>query len=322
MGKTRNITFDIAKGIGIILVVIGHYIPEGAPSGYVGFTHFIYQFHMPLFFVIAGFFFERSSSDKGYWSLVGAKFKRLMVPYFILSWAVIGIKIFSAGFLPVDRPVAVEALYRVFYLPEAGYYLWFVYVLFVIFCIAPLFKAGHRLVVLTLLAMGLVFWQSAPEVCCMVQLCRHLIFFVFGMWVSRIKFLEKAMCGYAPLWAGVTVLLFFLSPVGSPLSVLLWVIGGITGSFMVVAFSQAISRINASVANVLAYIGNMSMTIYLFHTLFMGGGKAILTYIISGGGIIEFIVSALFIIGTGIVCPVWLYKWVWAKGKFTSRIFK
>ena len=97
MEKTRNITFDIAKGIGIILVVIGHYIPEGAPSWYVGFTHFIYQFHMPLFFIIAGFFFERSSSDKGYWSLVGAKFKRLMIPYFILSWAVIVIKILSHG---------------------------------------------------------------------------------------------------------------------------------------------------------------------------------------------------------------------------------
>ena len=26
MGKIRDITFDIAKGIGIVLVVIGHYI--------------------------------------------------------------------------------------------------------------------------------------------------------------------------------------------------------------------------------------------------------------------------------------------------------
>ena len=28
MGKIRDITFDIAKGIGIVLVVIGHYIPD------------------------------------------------------------------------------------------------------------------------------------------------------------------------------------------------------------------------------------------------------------------------------------------------------
>ncbi len=322
MEKTRNITFDIAKGIGIILVVLGHYTPEEAPAWYIGFVDFIYCFHMPLFFIIAGFFFDRSTSDKSYLSLVKSKFKRLIVPYFILSWVVIGIKILFDSVLHVEHPVAIEALYRVFYLPEAGYYLWFVYVLFLIFCIAPFFKPGNRLTVLSFVALGIAFWQSAPEICCIGQLCRHLIFFVFGMWVSRIKSLEKAMYGYAPLWAGATILLFFLYPVDFPQSVLRWVIGGITGSFMIISFSQLIRRASASMTRALSYIGNMSMTIYLFHTLFMGGVKAILTYIISGGDIIEFIVSALFIIGTGIVCPVCLYKWVWAKGKFTSRIFK
>ena len=60
MGKIRDITFDIAKGIGIVLVVIGHYIPDTAPSWYIGFVSFVYHFHMPLFFMIAGFFYERS----------------------------------------------------------------------------------------------------------------------------------------------------------------------------------------------------------------------------------------------------------------------
>ena len=55
MGKIRDITFDIAKGIGIVLVVIGHYIPDNAPSWYIGFVSFVYHFHMPLFFMI-GFF--------------------------------------------------------------------------------------------------------------------------------------------------------------------------------------------------------------------------------------------------------------------------
>ena len=54
MEKTRDIAFDIAKGIGIILVVVGHYIPAGAPKWYVDFIDFIYYFHMPLFFIVAG----------------------------------------------------------------------------------------------------------------------------------------------------------------------------------------------------------------------------------------------------------------------------
>lgn len=49
MEKRRDIAFDIAKGIGIVLMVIGHYIRSMLPSSIV-FTRFIYHFHMPLFF--------------------------------------------------------------------------------------------------------------------------------------------------------------------------------------------------------------------------------------------------------------------------------
>lgn len=41
MNKERNISIDIIKGIGIILMVGGHC---GMP-----FTHFIYLFHMAIF---------------------------------------------------------------------------------------------------------------------------------------------------------------------------------------------------------------------------------------------------------------------------------
>ena len=48
--NTRNPVFDIMKGIGIILMLIGH-IPPGD-----SLYHVIYSFHMPLFFIVAGVF--------------------------------------------------------------------------------------------------------------------------------------------------------------------------------------------------------------------------------------------------------------------------
>ena len=120
MGKIRDITFDIAKGIGIVLVVIGHYIPDNAPSWYIGFVSFVYHFHMPLFFMIAGFFYERSIKKVGYWRFVRSKFERLMFPYFILSWAIIGIKILVDGFMPgFDKRFISSVLFagsRVFFM--------------------------------------------------------------------------------------------------------------------------------------------------------------------------------------------------------------
>lgn len=51
MGKTRVVTFDILKGIGILLVIVGHtFMKEIGPC--------IQAFHMPLFFIVAGFFYK------------------------------------------------------------------------------------------------------------------------------------------------------------------------------------------------------------------------------------------------------------------------
>lgn len=54
--SNRNISLDIARGIGIIFVVICH-------IRYSFMTTYIYWFHMPLFFIISGFLFQRSNSN-------------------------------------------------------------------------------------------------------------------------------------------------------------------------------------------------------------------------------------------------------------------
>lgn len=50
----RDKTIDVLKGIGIILVVIGH---SGCPNL---LKDFIYSFHMPLFFIASGYFFNEN----------------------------------------------------------------------------------------------------------------------------------------------------------------------------------------------------------------------------------------------------------------------
>ena len=52
MNTKRLDWIDIAKGIGIILVVLGHtLVPQVRETGFAGFLWiFIYNFHMPLFF--------------------------------------------------------------------------------------------------------------------------------------------------------------------------------------------------------------------------------------------------------------------------------
>jgi fucose 4-O-acetylase-like acetyltransferase len=49
---------DIAKGIGITLVVIGHFNPESSPHYWVVINEFIYSFYMPLFFIMSEYLYN------------------------------------------------------------------------------------------------------------------------------------------------------------------------------------------------------------------------------------------------------------------------
>ncbi|MCM1377441.1 MAG: acyltransferase family protein [Clostridium sp.] len=77
---TRNYTISIMKGLAIILMVIGH---AEAPW-YV--TNFIYTFHMPLFFIAAGYFFSRKYLDNP-WNFISKRVKGLYFPF--LKWALV-----------------------------------------------------------------------------------------------------------------------------------------------------------------------------------------------------------------------------------------
>lgn len=50
--KERDHSIDILKGIGILLVIMGHCDIFGRISG------LIYSFHMPLFIILSGYFFS------------------------------------------------------------------------------------------------------------------------------------------------------------------------------------------------------------------------------------------------------------------------
>ncbi len=79
--KQREQYFDIAKGIGIILVVIGHieYVP-------LEIRQYIVTFHMPLFFVIGGMLmYLTGEAGKPLKELLPKKLKRIMLPYLIFS---------------------------------------------------------------------------------------------------------------------------------------------------------------------------------------------------------------------------------------------
>lgn len=78
--KTRIDYFDIAKGIAILAVILGHC--GGIPQWLI---NFIFSFHMPVFFFASGYFLkERNSRENAV-----IKAKQLMVPYIVTGIVIV-----------------------------------------------------------------------------------------------------------------------------------------------------------------------------------------------------------------------------------------
>lgn len=81
MKEKRLAYIDMVKGVGIILVVLGHstYVSEGVLT-------WLASFHMPLFFIVSGILFaHRNSEREPFGAYVKKRLLGMMVPYFWFS---------------------------------------------------------------------------------------------------------------------------------------------------------------------------------------------------------------------------------------------
>ena len=186
MTKERILFLDVAKAVCIILVVVGHYVPDNSPGWYVAIHDVIYTFHMPLFMFASGCVYIATRKDIGYGSFLKRKLRRLMVPYLSTSVIVITIKLLTQGGMGVEHPVTVSSYLRMFYQPEAGYFLWFIWALWWMFVLVPLFRTPGSRLVLFIAALALHYVPLAlPREFCISECRSMLVFFMLGGWRSR-----------------------------------------------------------------------------------------------------------------------------------------
>jgi fucose 4-O-acetylase-like acetyltransferase len=117
---------DIAKGIGILLVVLAH----NDLSGYHPMLHrFIYAFHMPLFFFLSGIFFNPARDFR---TIFQKRFNGLIKPLVFIILLIYGISVF---FGKMSFSTAGARLLKTLYMtgPYMNWVqLWFLPVLFLI----------------------------------------------------------------------------------------------------------------------------------------------------------------------------------------------
>jgi len=263
---------DYAKGIGIILVVVGHTLrglqktPVSVP-GWELVDAWIYAFHMPLFFFLAGLFVEHSCrAPLG--PFIADKARRILWPYFV--WTII-----QEGFrhLTGSSPLGAASLWTIIYRPVMQF--WFLYVLFLLLVFYAVWrKAGgprEGFVALAFaLNISLAFGVNYGPWGVIYQMWIYIPYLALGVLVSRPGWLEQVeACGVPGLiclaaggYSAIAAAVFFHASALAGLVVPL-AAGGIFAS---VALAGCLSRWRQAAG--IGALGVLSLEIFVAHTIF------------------------------------------------------
>jgi fucose 4-O-acetylase-like acetyltransferase len=275
----RSNLVDIVKGIAILLVVYGHTAQGMVHRGWwpgPGASYsrtFIYSFHMPAFFFVAGLFVLGSIAKRGNKRFAVDKLKTILYPYVL--FAIIGAAIepligrFKSGTKPFHWDVFLLNL-------ADGEASWFLFVLFVCLMLALIVARGPAwlcFLAATLVGMTLSFRSPIIN-----DVLREFCFLAAGMWVgTRVYRLERMCKGVAA--TGFVVLAMFQAAAvylyGSlVLGRWMYIIFGLTGTAGLFLLARLLDK--HRFGDGLAWVGRASLAVFLLSGFPQGATREVL----------------------------------------------
>ena len=265
----RDKSIDIAKAIGILLMIVGHL--NQLP---LWFEKWIFSFHMPLFFFLSGYLYKFKSLR----DVVKGGFKSLVYPY--LATTLFGALIV---FLLNSSEKALDPIIGSFWgcqgNPNARFVLsklqsgpiWFLMSLFwsriYLTLIIKVFKRSYVLICFVIGMVAIIVSSKIINVpLCIMSGASALVFYASGKKMKDIGFASIKAIYYIP----IVLVWLFLSQCGY-LNMALYmyhpyylsIVGGILGSIVIFKISSFFS---GRLANVLAFIGSSTLEILCSHT--------------------------------------------------------
>jgi len=274
---TRSNIVDIVKGIAIILVAYGHtlqgmihrdwWISSGAHFN----DNFIYSFHMPAFFFIAGLFVIGSIAKRGGRRFTIDKLKTILYPYILFVVLGTALNPLVGRFKSSHTPFQWKAFLLNLVDGDAS---WFLFVLFVCLMVALLsvrVPAWLRFVVAALVGMTPSFGPPLTN-----QVLREFCFLAAGMWVgTRIYRLERVRASTAALgFVVLAVLQVAMIYRYGATTRCTYIELGITGTAGLFLLAKVLDT--RSLGTALAWVGRASLSVFLLSAFAQGATREIL----------------------------------------------
>ncbi len=273
----REILWDYARGIGILLVVYGHVlrgldsadiIPPGHPI--MASDYAIYTFHMPLFFLLAGMNIEKGLARGGF---LRGKLTTIVYPY--LLWTLLQglVQIAMAG--SANKPFHLSDLAEAMLWQPLGQF-WFLYALFLCHVFAFLTNANrYRITLFALLAYGAGQYFDWGMLTLSFQ---FFLYYAVGLLTAgHLKpFIERSAnpAGMLATFAGTAIAIYLAKQWGD-VQAISALPAAFLGMLLVLQVSALLARSRKQL-NWLRLLGLASMPIYLAHILAASGTRIVL----------------------------------------------
>ena len=263
MEKMRNATFDMLKGIGILLVIIGHtFMKEIGP--------YIQAFHMPLFFMVAGYFFKYKAPR----DLFIRDFRRLIVPYLFVV-IITALLAFAKDFKVTGViDLHLGTLY------ECGTPAWFLLALFgskqifnLLFQFSKRYYLSYAFFLSSIPCLIAHYIEIDPTLAVGSSIC-GVFFYAVGHYVNVNQILIKSE-PYKAYIVVIAILLWLNTSIFGAVDMhycifKLWIIdflGACAGVYLCYALCNYIKDRTVRVKNLLTTIGYYSFVIFSFHAI-------------------------------------------------------
>ena len=270
-GKKYYDEITIAKGIAIVLAVLGHSFPDAVKNFWIigdnssasYIFNWIYSFHMYVFFVCAGFLFiPKLNLYDNIKEQFKRRAKRLLIPYFFFSFTYLFLKIFFGKF--ADHPLDNNAFIMMFFGESPCYGVWFLWTLFIISFICILLR---KMTVFGLLIISIVLFlglniSDVPNP--LLKISNFMLWFILGGFLAIYYKYFQLIKGKLVLG----VFLFFCSLVAQlfvmriPIQLIVF-IKHFVGVMWVMFLSFEIANRSGGIKKILKFIGDYCMDIYI-----------------------------------------------------------
>lgn len=176
----------VARGIGILLVVLGHALKQTGESGVLDgmLIDIIYSFHMPLFFVLSGFVSVKIleySTVKEYTKYIKNRAIRLLIPYFVMGILYMPLKYIMNSF--AINKYDFSQSWKLILGDNPNTTMWFLYTLFWVSVIALVLL--RRSVLLPMLVISAVLSCAAYMFNWNFRIPKYLFFFILGIYIRE-----------------------------------------------------------------------------------------------------------------------------------------